>query len=235
MIDTLTILFKETNIELTPLQIQQFQKYYELLIEWNEKINLTAITESKEVAIKHFFDSVTLLMNVNVKSNAKLIDVGTGAGFPSIPIKIMRPDINITLLDSLNKRLVFLTEVCTQLNIKADIIHKRAEEGGRDKKLREMFDIAVSRAVANLNTLSEYCMPYVKVGGTFVAMKGKNGAEELKSAEKAIKLLSGEVSDVSEFKLPNGDERTIITIKKFKNCPKQYPRQSVKIKNDPLV
>lgn len=234
MIDVLTNALAKTNITLSDIQKQQFQKYYELLIEWNNKMNLTAITEENEVAIKHFYDSLTLLMNVNVPKGAKVIDVGTGAGFPGIPLKIVRPDIKLTLLDSLNKRLIFLNEVCSSLGIDAEIIHKRAEEGGRDKNLRDKFDIATSRAVANMNTLSEYCMPYVKVGGKFVAMKGKNGTAELEKGIEALKILCGEKERVAEFSLPTGDERTIIVINKKFPTPKQYPRQSGKIKSKPL-
>lgn len=234
MIDVLTNALATGSIILSDIQKQQFQKYYELLIEWNKKMNLTAITEKNEVAIKHFYDSLTLLMNVNVPKGAKVIDVGTGAGFPGIPLKIVRPDIKLTLLDSLNKRLIFLNEVCSSLGIDAEIIHKRAEEGGRDKNLRDKFDIAASRAVANMNTLSEYCMPYVKVNGKFVAMKGKNGLEELEKGIDAVKILGGEKEKVAEFTLPTGDERTIIVINKKVPTPKKYPRQSGKIKSKPL-
>ncbi|MGN0476026.1 MAG: 16S rRNA (guanine(527)-N(7))-methyltransferase RsmG [Ruminococcus sp.] len=234
MMDVLTNALATESIILSDIQKQQFQKYYELLIEWNKKMNLTAITEKNEVAIKHFYDSLTLLMNVNVPKGAKVIDVGTGAGFPGIPLKIVRPDIKLTLLDSLNKRLIFLNEVCSSLEIDAEIIHKRAEEGGRDKNLRDKFNIATSRAVANMNTLSEYCMPYVKVNGKFVAMKGKNGLEELEKGIDAVKILGGEKEKVAEFTLPTGDERTIIVINKKVPTPKKYPRQSGKIKSKPL-
>ena len=234
MIDVLTNALAKANITLSDNQKQQFQRYYEMLIEWNNKMNLTAITEEKEVAIKHFYDSVTLLMFADVPVGAKIIDVGTGAGFPGIPLKIVRPDIKLTLLDSLNKRLIFLNEVCSSLKIDAEIIHKRAEEGGRDRNLRENFDIATSRAVANMNTLSEYCMPFVKVGGKFVAMKGKNGVEELEKGIGAVKILGGEKEKLSEFTLPTGDERTIIVINKVMPTPKAYPRQNGKIKSKPL-
>ena len=234
MINALSNALAKKNIVLNDIQKQQFQRYYELLIEWNNKMNLTAITEKNEVAIKHFYDSLTLLMNVDVIEGAKVIDVGTGAGFPGIPLKIVRPDIKLTLLDSLNKRLIFLNEVCSSLGIDAEIIHKRAEEGGRDKNLRDKFEIATSRAVANMNTLSEYCMPYVKIGGKFVAMKGKNGTAELEKGIGAVKILGGEKEKVAEFNLPTGDERTVIVINKKFPTPKQYPRQSGKIKSKPL-
>jgi 16S rRNA (guanine527-N7)-methyltransferase len=235
MINTLINDLEKDNINLNEKQKSQFSTYFNLLVEWNEKINLTAITEPKEVAIKHFYDSITFLLHTDLKQGAKVIDIGTGAGFPGIPLKIMRPDIRLTLLDSLNKRLIFLKEVCESINIDAELIHKRAEEAGRNKELRERFDVATSRAVANMNTLSEYCMPLVKVGGNFVAMKGKNGREELVKAENAVKLLSGKVRKIDEFTLPIGDERTIIVIDKVKPCSKQYPRQGGKIKNSPLV
>lgn len=234
MIKTLINALESIDITLNEKQIKQFQDYYSMLIEWNEKMNLTAITQPEEVAIKHFFDSATFLKYAKVNKGAKIIDVGTGAGFPGIPIKILQPDIELTLLDSLKKRLNFLTEVCNTLNIEAEIIHKRAEEGGRQVELREQFDIATSRAVANMNTLSEYLMPYVKVGGNMVAMKGRNGNEELTLAKGAITKLGGKINFCNEFALPTGDERTIIVIDKIKPCPKQYPRQSAKIKNNPL-
>ena len=234
MIETLVNALSKENVTLNDTQISQFKKYYQLLIEWNEKMNLTAITEPTEVAIKHFYDSITFLFHTDIKEFGKVIDVGTGAGFPGIPLKIMRPDIQLTLLDSLNKRLTFLQEVCDNIGIDAEIIHKRAEEGGRDKNLREKFDIATSRAVANMNTLSEYLMPFVKVKGKMVAMKGKNGAEELENAKGAIKTLNGEIVKCDEFLLPNGDERTIIVINKKSHTPMQYPRQGGKIKNNPL-
>ena len=234
MIETLVNALAKENVTLNDTQISQFEKYYQLLIEWNEKMNLTAITEPTEVAIKHFYDSITFLFHTDIEECGKVIDVGTGAGFPGIPLKIMRPDIQLTLLDSLNKRLIFLQEVCDNIGIDAEIIHKRAEEGGRDKNLREKFDIATSRAVANMNTLSEYLMPFVKVKGKMVAMKGKNGAEELENAKGAIKTLNGEIVKCDEFLLPNGDERTIIVVNKKSHTPMQYPRQGGKIKNNPL-
>ena len=218
----------DVELELTEQQYEQFIKYMRLLQEWNEKINLTAITEDEEVIKKHFIDCIKAFKSEPIKKAKTIIDVGTGAGFPGLPIAIMRPDIQLTLLDSLNKRLIFLKEVCNNIGIDAEIIHKRAEEGGRDKNLREKFDIATSRAVANMNTLSEY------LKGKMVAMKGKNGAEELKNAKGAIKTLNGEIVKCDEFLLPNGDERTIIVVNKKSHTPMQYPRQGGKIKNNPL-
>ena len=219
--DTLTTVTDGFKTKLDDEMLQRFEIYFKLLVEWNEKMNLTAITDEHGVAVKHFADSLTLYNFVDVKKNASIIDVGTGAGFPGVVLKIARPDIKLTLLDSLNKRLTFLDS--------------RAEEGGKDKLYREKFDIVVSRAVARLNVLCEYCLPYVKVGGLFVAMKGPNADEELDGAENALKLLGGKVEKVHKFNLPSDEgERTIIVIKKVKPTPKQYPRISGKIKSQPL-
>ncbi len=234
MIETLINALKNIDITLSHTQQEQFSEYFRLLIEWNEKMNLTAITEPKEIAIKHFYDSATFLKYVPVVEGTSIVDVGTGAGFPGIPLKILRPDIKLTLLDSLNKRLVFLNEVCKSLDLQANIVHKRAEDGGQDINLRESFDIACSRAVANMNTLCEYLMPFVKVNGTVVAMKGKQGLAELNNARRAVGILGGKVRECNEFTLPAGDERTIIVIDKIKPCPKIYPRNSAKIKSNPL-
>ena len=163
---------KEIGVKVSPAQAEQFQIYLDLLLERNTMMNLTAITDPEEAVIKHFVDSLTLLKALEIKKNAKVIDVGTGAGFPGIPLKIMRPDIELTLLDSLNKRLVFLREVCDAIDIEAETIHKRAEEAGKDTKLRESFDVATARAVANMNILAEYCIPLIKMKGYFAAMKG---------------------------------------------------------------
>ena len=223
----------EIGVELNDFQLEQFEKYYKLLIEWNKKINLTRITEPDEVVTKHFVDSLTLLKYCEIPENAKVIDVGTGAGFPGIPLKIVRPDINLTLLDSLNKRLNFLNEVCGEIGIKAELVHARAEDGAKNVEYRERFDFAVSRAVARLNTLSEYCIPYIKVGGKFISMKGPELSEELGEAKAAIKTLGGEVDKVSEFDLKDSG-RTIVVINKITKTPKTYPRHSSKIKSKPL-
>lgn len=222
---------KDYKITLTENQYEQFQKYFELLIEWNEKMNLTAITDESGVALKHFADSLSLLNFVDIPQNSSLADVGTGAGFPGVVLKIARPDIKLTLIDSLNKRLVFLGEVCAQLGIEAELIHSRAEDGARDEKLRESFDFAVSRAVARMNVLSEYCLPYVKVGGAFCAMKGAQANEEFKESLNAINTLGGKLENKYFFELPeNGGERAIAVVRKVKNTPQKYPRQSGKIK-----
>lgn len=222
---------KDYKITLTENQYEQFQKYFELLAEWNEKMNLTAITDESGVALKHFADSLSLLNFVDIPQNSSLADVGTGAGFPGVVLKIARPDIKLTLIDSLNKRLVFLGEVCAQLGIEAELIHSRAEDGARDEKLRENFDFAVSRAVARMNVLSEYCLPYVKVGGAFCAMKGAQANEEFKESLNAINTLGGKLENKYFFELPeNGGERAIAVVRKVKNTPQKYPRQLGKIK-----
>lgn len=222
---------KDYKITLTENQYEQFQKYFELLVEWNEKMNLTAITDESGVALKHFADSLSLLNFVDIPQNSSLADVGTGAGFPGVVLKIARPDIKLTLIDSLNKRLVFLGEVCSQLGIDAELIHSRAEDGARDEKLRESFDFVASRAVARMNVLSEYCLPYVKVGGAFCAMKGAQANEEFKESLNAINTLGGKLENKYFFELPeNGGERAIAVVRKVRNTPQKYPRQSGKIK-----
>ncbi len=229
--DLLQNYIKDYKITFTENQYEQFQKYFELLAEWNEKMNLTAITDESGVALKHFADSLSLLNFVDIPQNSSLADVGTGAGFPGVVLKIARPDIKLTLIDSLNKRLVFLGEVCAQLGIEAELIHSRAEDGARDEKLRESFDFAVSRAVARMNVLSEYCLPYVKVGGAFCAMKGAQANEEFKESLNAINTLGGKLEKKYFFELPeNGGERAIAVVRKVKNTPQKYPRQSGKIK-----
>lgn len=217
------------NTSLSSHQTEQFEKYAQMLVEWNEKVNLTAITEPREIAIKHFLDSLSLLDAVEIDENSSLVDVGTGAGFPAIPILIARPDLKITMLDSLNKRLVFLGEVLETLGLNAQLVHMRAEDGGHDKKFREKYDFAVSRAVARLNVLSEYCLPYVKVGGSFVAMKGPDVQEEISEAGAMIGTLGGKITVTRKITLCDGSGRNIITVNKQKNTPKQFPRSSAKI------
>ena len=224
-----------SDIVLTDEQVEKLTRYYELLIEWNEKMNLTALTEPEDVALKHFCDSILLLKYAKIPEGSSLIDVGTGAGFPSVPVKIVRPDIKLCLLDSLNKRLTFLTEVVNELNLTdVKIVHSRAEDGAKKAELREKFDFATSRAVAQLNVLSEYCLPYVKVGGAFIAMKGKYSEEEISNAKSAIKLLGGKTVKVDTYNLADTSERTIINIKKLSSTDKKYPRTSAKIKSKPL-
>ena len=225
---------KEISIEFSNIQIERFYKYMNLLIEWNEKINLTAITEPKEIIIKHFIDSLTVLKDIKGKNT--LVDVGTGAGFPGIPLKIMDEEIKITLLDSLNKRINFLNEVINQLDLKnVETIHSRVEEAGKNKKYRESFDISTARAVANLATLSEYMLPLVKVGGKSICMKGSEVSEELKNSKKAISILGGEIESIDNFKLPKSDMmRNIVIIKKVKNTPSKYPRKAGTPSKEPI-
>ncbi len=226
---------EKSDIKLSEKEIDNFNTYYEMLVQWNEKMNLTALTQPDDVALKHFCDSLLLLKYADIPKNSSLIDVGTGAGFPSLPIKIVRPDIKLCLLDSLNKRLVFLKEVVENLQLEnVDIVHARAEDGANQPKLREKFDFATSRAVAQLNVLSEYCLPYVKVGGTFVAMKGKYSEEELDNSKSAIKLLGGKTEKVFKYNLADTSERTIINVKKVSKTDSRYPRNSGKIKSKPL-
>ncbi len=226
---------KNAGISMDNEQISRFDLYYNMLIEWNSKINLTAITEPYDVAVKHFIDSLMILKYVNIPNNAAVIDVGTGAGFPGVPLKIMRPDIKLVLLDSLNKRLIFLQELLDSLGISAELVHSRAEEGSRTSAHREKYDLAVSRAVASMNVLCEYCMPYVKVGGRFVAMKGFDCDNELKTAKQAVAALGGKVSNVNKFTLPDDSGRAIVTIDKIKSTPVKYPRHGSKIAKSPIV
>lgn len=215
-------------------QMEQFYKYMNLLIEWNEKMNLTAIIEPSEIILKHFIDSITILKDI--KDGSTLVDVGTGAGFPGIPLSIMNPTLKITLVDSLNKRLIFLQEVIKELNLKnVELIHARAEEFGRNKKYREKFDIATSRAVANLATLSEYLLPLVKINGQAISMKAGNASQEIEEAQKAIKTLGGHINRIDEFYLPQTDiARTIIIIDKIKETPNQYPRKAGTPSKEPI-
>ena len=223
------------DIKIGDKAIEKLCTYYDLLIKWNEKINLTAITEPKDVALKHFCDSLTILKHIEVEQNSRIIDVGTGAGFPGLVLKIARPDIKLTLLDSLNKRLIFLSEVCEKLGLKeVETVHIRAEEGARKEEYREKFDFSVSRAVARLNVLSEYCLPYVRVGGYFIAMKAACAEEEIIQAKPAIDLLSGKIERVNEFELADAGMRAIIAIKKIGATKKAYPRTGAKIKSKPL-
>lgn len=220
-------LSKQINIELTDEQINKFEKYQDLLLEWNEKINLTAITEEDDIIIKHFVDSLTISKYFN--DNDKIIDVGTGAGFPGIPLKIIKENMKVTLLDSLNKRIIYLNDVVEKLELtNVETIHGRAEELSRKKEYREQYDVVTARAVANLKILSEYCIPFIKVGGMFVCMKGSNIDEELNLAKDHIKELGCEIEKIEEITLPNTDmKRNIIIIKKIKNTDKKYPRKKI--------
>ena len=225
---------KAFGIDLSDKQVSQFEAYGEFLVEYNEKVNLTRITDPYEIMEKHFADSVAPLSMVDIPEGVKVIDVGTGAGFPGVPLKIVRPDVELTLLDSLMKRLVFLQELSDKIGIAPKFEHARAEVGGIDPRLREKYDVAVSRAVAKLSVLCEYCLPYVKVGGMLIALKGPDLDEELNDAKNAIELLGGGKPCVTEYSLPCGDGRTLVVIKKERPTPKKYPRQRVKLNDKPL-
>ena len=225
---------KEIGLEINQEKVNKFYKYMNLLLEWNEKMNLTAITDYEEIIIKHFIDSLTI--EQEIKENSQVVDVGTGAGFPGIPLKIFRDDIKITLVDSLNKRLIFLDTVVKELELNnVDIIHMRAEEIGRNKKYREKFDVVTSRAVANLATLSEYMIPLVKENGLAICMKGSKIEEEVEGAKKAIKVLGGKILKIKEFKLPKiSDSRSILVLRKIESTPMKFPRKAGIPSKDPI-
>lgn len=226
----------ELKISLSDMQIDQFLRYYELLIEWNKVMNLTGITEFEDVIQKHFLDSLSIVKVVPELKSQKILDLGTGAGFPGIPLKIAFPELDIVLMDSLNKRINFLNEVIRVLDLKyISAVHGRAEEMARKKEYRQLFDICVSRAVSNLSSLSEYCIPFVSLNGTFVSYKSAEADEEIKAAKKAIFVLGGEVADIVKFKLPDSDMgRSFVCIKKVKGTPKNYPRKAGTPVKDPI-
>lgn len=221
-------------MDIDNVSAEKFAVYMELLREWNEKINLTAITDEEGILVKHFFDSCSI--SEFVDNNSKIIDVGTGAGFPGLPLKIVNDTLNLTLVDSLNKRIKFLNEVKNKLGLKnVETVHGRAEDVGIDNKYREKYDFVVSRAVAELRILVEYLLPLVKVGGKVIAMKGPNIDEEVENAKKAVKLLGGEIERIESFRLGNTDnERTVIIIKKIKNTESKYPRKAGIPRKNPL-
>ena len=222
------------NKTITDEQILKFYRYMELLLEWNEKINLTAITNPEDIILKHFIDSLTIEEYIN--KGESLVDVGTGAGFPGIPITIYRDDINVTLVDSLNKRINFLNIVIEELKLeKIKAIHSRAEEFGKNVKYREKFDVSTSRAVAKLNVLLEYMKPLVKVGGKCICLKGPNIQEEINEAKNALEILGGKLEKVEENILPDSDnKRTIITVLSVKHLPNRFPRKAGTPTNSPL-
>ena len=225
-------MFKSFGLNLNEELYRNFDFYAELLVSWNEKINLTAITDPLGITEKHFLDCLAVFKDDIIPQNSSVIDVGTGAGFPGIPMKIYRNDLKVTLLDSLNKRINFLTEVSNKLSLGMNCIHSRAEDGAKKADLREQFGIATARAVAPLPILCEYCLPYVKVGGKFVALKGPN--EDAKDSFTAYRTLGAEISDVKEYELPCGDKRQIIVYNKIKETPKKYPRNPSQIDKKPL-
>lgn len=235
-IDTFVEGCKEFGIELDEKQKSQFILFKELLKEWNEKINITAITDDVEVDIKHFLDSVSIFKAGKIRKGLSVIDIGTGGGFPGVPINIIKPGCDVTLFDSLNKRLIFLDEVINKLELSnIRTTHGRAEEYGRKEDYREQYDIATSRAVASLDTLCEYSMPFVKVGGYFIAMKGPGVDEEMENSKEAIKLLGGQLEDIIEVKLPSSDiVHNLVVIKKINYTPTKYPRGGGKPKKNPL-
>lgn len=226
---------KEFGAELQDMQVQQLLQYKDILLEWNEKINLTAIEEDRDVIIKHYIDSLSILPFLENK-NHKMIDIGTGAGFPGIPVKVAYDSLDITLLDSLDKRVKFLTEVINSLQLKGiKAVHGRAEDFGVRLEFREKYDIAVARAVAALPVLLEYCLPFVKVGGIFIAMKGSS-TEEVDNSRKALEVLGGKLEDVKEFTLPFSDmRRNVVLVRKLRQTPTKYPRKAGKPSKEPLI
>lgn len=224
-------IFSENGLELTKEIYEKLDIYADFLVETNKVINLTAITEPLDILVKHFADSIMITRYVDFSAGKKAIDVGTGAGFPLLPVKIYKPEISITLLDGNNKRIKFLSELCEKLSVEAECIHERAELLARKPEYREKYDIATARAVSSMPVLSEYCMPFVKKGGVFCAMKGPS--EDISAAENAVKLLSGKFDGDICYEI-NGEQRRIITVKKIQPISPKYPRISAKIKSKPL-
>ncbi len=227
-------IFTGAGIAVTDEQFEKYDRYAQMLCAWNENINLTAITDPEGIAIKHFFDSVFPFFTVGIPRDSTLIDIGTGAGFPGCAVKIWRDDIKLTLLDSLQKRITFLAQLSDSLGLGATCLHARAEELGRNGEFRERFDFATARAVANLSDLCEYCLPFVKQGGSFIALKGSDAKQEIDSAAGAIELLGGKLSLVKEYTLPNGDGRTLVVIDKVKATDEKYPRTGAQMKKKRL-
>lgn len=222
------------GIALTDEQLSRFDKLSDLLVEQNKTMNLTAITDPDGIAVKHFADSISVLAAAEIPQGAKILDVGTGAGFPGIPLLIMRPDIDLTMIDSTAKKLKYVENTVNELGLAATTLHTRAEEAGQSKEYREKFDFVCSRAVAALNVLCEYCLPFVKQNGLFIAMKGAKAQEEIDAAKTAIKTLGGKIIAEKSFSLSDGGERTLIIIKKISQIPPKYPRPSAQIAKKPL-
>ncbi len=236
MIDKLLLKNEAENvgISLSDEMLDRFDTYAEFLVETNKVQNLTRITEPDEIVIKHFVDSLTLLKVYDIPEGASVADIGTGAGFPGVALKIARPDIRLTLIDSLGKRINFLNELCEKLGFAADTYHLRAEEAGLKAELREKFDVTTARAVARLNVLCEYCLPLTKIGGAFVSMKGPTGTEEAQEGKKAADILGGRIRKVEKLSLSDGSERQIIIVEKLSSTPEKYPRHGGKISKNPL-
>ena len=226
--ETFYSLLDQQNINLTDQQKAQFERYFELLVEWNQKINLTAITEKEEVYLKHFYDSIApILQGLIENQEIKLLDIGAGAGFPSLPMKILYPQLDVTIIDSLNKRINFLQLLAEELDLEGvHFYHGRAEDFAQDKHFRAQFDIVTSRAVARMQVLSELTIPYLKVGGKLLALKASNAPEELTEAKNALNLLFSKVEDNISYTLPNGDPRYITIVEKKKETPNKYPRKA---------
>lgn len=222
------------GVELDEKALDRFDIYARLLVDWNEKINLTAITEPDEIVIKHFVDSLTVFSAIDIPEGARLIDVGTGAGFPGVAMLIARPDLDITLMDSTNKKLNVIRDILENIGLEANVVHKRAEEAGQSKDFRESYDFATARAVSNLRDLSEFCLPFVKVGGTFISMKSAKADEEIEEGKKAISVLGGTIKEKKTFSLEAAGERTVILIKKSSSTPAKYPRPSAKMAKNPI-
>lgn len=234
--ELLKMSFDKMGISLTDEMCLSFHKYSRLLREWNEVMNLTAITDEDEIILKHFADSASVLSYMDIPKNATAIDIGTGAGFPGLPVKIVRPDIKMTLVDSLNKRVNFLKTVCDEISLEnVECIHARAEELSRKSDKRESFDYCLSRAVAALNVLAEYCLPFVKVGGYLAALKGPNAYKEIEEGKKAIDVLGGKLVEVKEIEIPYTDlKHTLVVIEKNKSTPSVYPRKGASISKKPI-
>ena len=226
---------QQFNIALDDVAIDRFDLYAKLLIEWNEKINLTAITEPDEIVLKHFVDSLILLNYIEIEDNTKLIDVGTGAGFPGVALLIAKPVLDVTLLDSTKKKLNVIENILSELGLKANIVHSRAEEAGKNPEFREKYDVVTARAVSNLRDLSEYCLPFAKKGGVFAPLKSVGASKELEDAKRAIKTLGGEFCKIEEYMIEGCGERNIIIIRKISQTSPKYPRPSAQIAKNPLV
>lgn len=224
----------EYGVTLSDEAVERFDIYARLLVERNKVMNLTAITESDEIVKKHFVDSLSLLSVVDIPENAKVIDVGTGAGFPGIPLMIARPDLRMTLLDSTRKRLGFIEEVSRETSLEPELLHSRAEDAGKNENYRERYDLATARAVSNLRDLSEYCLPFVKKGGVFAPMKSAKAEEEIAQAKKAIHVLGGRIEKKVSFDIGDVGSRTVIIIKKISQTPTKYPRPSAKMAKFPI-